>query len=83
MIIKLNCSGVILWFFAVDQESFFCILKASLTLRTKASQITLLLSLVVFILQMSQELGITEKSPDFINPYRTERDDVSTRITIN
>ncbi|KAJ8387549.1 hypothetical protein AAFF_G00152450 [Aldrovandia affinis] len=25
---------------------------------------------------MSQELGITEKSPDFINPYRTERDDV-------
>lgn len=27
--------------------------------------------------QMSQELGITEKSPDFINPYRTERDDVS------
>lgn len=27
---------------------------------------------------MSQELGITEKSPDFTNPYRTERDDVST-----
>lgn len=27
--------------------------------------------------QMSQELGITEKSPDFTNPYRTERDDVS------
>lgn len=26
---------------------------------------------------MSQELGITEKSPDFTNPYRTERDDVS------
>ncbi|KAJ7992624.1 hypothetical protein DPEC_G00280610 [Dallia pectoralis] len=25
---------------------------------------------------MSQELGITEKSPDFTNPYRTERDDV-------
>lgn len=25
---------------------------------------------------MSQELGITEKTPDFINPYRTERDDV-------
>ncbi|XP_053194174.1 coiled-coil domain-containing protein 134-like isoform X2 [Scomber scombrus] len=25
---------------------------------------------------MSQELGITEKSPDFMNPYRTERDDV-------
>ncbi|CAG5897470.1 unnamed protein product [Menidia menidia] len=25
---------------------------------------------------MSQELGITEKSPDFLNPYRTERDDV-------
>ncbi|KAI5087562.1 coiled-coil domain-containing protein 134 isoform X1, partial [Silurus meridionalis] len=25
---------------------------------------------------MSQELGITEKSPDFINPYRTEKDDV-------
>ncbi|XP_023685615.2 meiosis inhibitor protein 1 isoform X2 [Paramormyrops kingsleyae] len=25
---------------------------------------------------MSQELGITEKSPDFINPYRTERDDM-------
>ncbi|XP_042575384.1 coiled-coil domain-containing protein 134 isoform X2 [Cyprinus carpio] len=25
---------------------------------------------------MSQELGITEKSADFINPYRTERDDV-------
>lgn len=29
------------------------------------------------IFQMSQELGITEKSPDFTNPYRTERDDVS------
>lgn len=29
------------------------------------------------ISQMSQELGITEKSPDFTNPYRTERDDVS------
>lgn len=29
------------------------------------------------IYQMSQELGITEKSPDFTNPYRTERDDVS------
>uniref|UniRef100_A0A3B1KJS7 Coiled-coil domain containing 134 n=1 Tax=Astyanax mexicanus TaxID=7994 RepID=A0A3B1KJS7_ASTMX len=28
---------------------------------------------------MSQELGIIEKSPDFINPYRTERDDVSTQ----
>lgn len=27
--------------------------------------------------QMSQELGIIEKSPDFTNPYRTERDDVS------
>lgn len=27
---------------------------------------------------MSQELGITEKSADFMNPYRTERDDVST-----
>lgn len=26
---------------------------------------------------MSQELGIIEKSPDFINPYRTERDGVS------
>lgn len=26
---------------------------------------------------MSQELGITEKSPDFMNPYRTERDEVS------
>ncbi|XP_041719339.1 coiled-coil domain-containing protein 134 isoform X1 [Coregonus clupeaformis] len=25
---------------------------------------------------MSQELGIIEKSPDFTNPYRTERDDV-------
>lgn len=25
---------------------------------------------------MSQELGLTEKSPDFTNPYRTERDDV-------
>ncbi|KAJ8251865.1 hypothetical protein GJAV_G00226280 [Gymnothorax javanicus] len=25
---------------------------------------------------MAQELGITDKSPDFINPYRTERDDV-------
>ncbi|XP_056869867.1 coiled-coil domain-containing protein 134-like isoform X1 [Takifugu flavidus] len=25
---------------------------------------------------MSQELGITEKTPDFMNPYRTERDDV-------
>ncbi|KAI7804086.1 coiled-coil domain-containing protein 134-like isoform X1 [Triplophysa rosa] len=25
---------------------------------------------------MSQELGITEKSPDFINPFRTERDDM-------
>uniref|UniRef100_A0A8C2HVD4 Coiled-coil domain containing 134 n=1 Tax=Cyprinus carpio TaxID=7962 RepID=A0A8C2HVD4_CYPCA len=25
---------------------------------------------------MSQELGITEKSADFVNPYRTERDDV-------
>ncbi|CAJ1075805.1 meiosis inhibitor protein 1-like isoform X1 [Xyrichtys novacula] len=25
---------------------------------------------------MSQELGITEKTPDFSNPYRTERDDV-------
>ncbi|CAL8302009.1 unnamed protein product [Merluccius merluccius] len=25
---------------------------------------------------MSQELGITEKTPDFINPYRTERDNV-------
>ncbi|XP_070398963.1 coiled-coil domain-containing protein 134 isoform X1 [Nothobranchius furzeri] len=25
---------------------------------------------------MSQELGITEKSADFLNPYRTERDDV-------
>ncbi|KAL0992974.1 hypothetical protein UPYG_G00101700 [Umbra pygmaea] len=25
---------------------------------------------------MSQELGIVEKSPDFTNPYRTERDDV-------
>ncbi|XP_062873411.1 coiled-coil domain-containing protein 134 [Trichomycterus rosablanca] len=25
---------------------------------------------------MSQELGITDKSPDFINPYRTEKDDV-------
>ncbi|KAF4080928.1 hypothetical protein AMELA_G00176620 [Ameiurus melas] len=25
---------------------------------------------------MSQELGIIEKSPDFINPYRTEKDDV-------
>uniref|UniRef100_A0A672RW55 Coiled-coil domain containing 134 n=1 Tax=Sinocyclocheilus grahami TaxID=75366 RepID=A0A672RW55_SINGR len=24
---------------------------------------------------MSQELGITEKSTDFVNPYRTERDD--------
>lgn len=30
---------------------------------------------------MSQELGITEKTPDFMNPYRTERDDVS-RISI-
>lgn len=27
--------------------------------------------------QMSQELGIIEKSPDFTNPYRTERDNVS------
>uniref|UniRef100_A0A3B4A3H6 Uncharacterized protein n=1 Tax=Periophthalmus magnuspinnatus TaxID=409849 RepID=A0A3B4A3H6_9GOBI len=26
---------------------------------------------------MSQELGITEKAPDFTNPYRTERDDVT------
>lgn len=25
---------------------------------------------------MSQELGLVDKSPDFINPYRTERDDV-------
>ncbi|XP_028671120.1 coiled-coil domain-containing protein 134-like [Erpetoichthys calabaricus] len=25
---------------------------------------------------MAQELGIIEKSPDFTNPYRTERDDV-------
>ncbi|XP_058875062.1 coiled-coil domain-containing protein 134-like [Acipenser ruthenus] len=25
---------------------------------------------------MAQELGISEKSPDFINPYRTERDEV-------
>ncbi|CAL8265521.1 coiled-coil domain-containing protein 134 [Gadus morhua] len=25
---------------------------------------------------MSQELGITEKTPDFTNPYRTERDNV-------
>lgn len=32
---------------------------------------------VPLVSQMSQELGITEKSPDFINPYRTERDDVS------
>lgn len=31
--------------------------------------------------QMSQELGITEKTPDFINPYRTERDDVSAQCT--
>lgn len=31
---------------------------------------------------MSQELGITEKSPDFINPYRTERDDVSMMHTV-
>uniref|UniRef100_A0A3Q3CDC8 Coiled-coil domain containing 134 n=1 Tax=Haplochromis burtoni TaxID=8153 RepID=A0A3Q3CDC8_HAPBU len=29
---------------------------------------------------MSQELGITEKSPDFINPYRTERDDAFQKI---
>lgn len=32
---------------------------------------------LLFCSQMSQELGITEKSPDFMNPYRTERDDVS------
>lgn len=32
--------------------------------------------------QMSQELGIMEKSPDFINPYRTERDDVSKRCSL-
>lgn len=32
---------------------------------------------IPLIPQMSQELGIIEKTPDFTNPYRTERDDVS------